>query len=532
MKTTRILAILGLAMLVTSAAQARFIMFDANFDSRPVGSSLDRRGARYGEPVEAAGDNHSEVVVADGPGDRSVQIWDTTTSGPDALTFALLDGREISDGKVHVSLELQPDTVDVYSVGVDGPDTATQRFFSLVLDAAGFVYWSDHDDIAVTQFSTYGAADVLQIDLTFNLNDGTYDFTLNGTPILTGESFGTPSFGIANVVVGNQLDGNATGSVRMDDLSVDWAPGTATPLLSANFNDEALGQPIGFGGAAVGEPISANACTPIVVNGVFPTRSLQIDDASTTTASWTTFEFLDSAEAMGDVSISFWVEFDSLERYEFVVHEQGSNTENFLVMNFVADGRLWFDDAASGNSHYHMETYAANTPVHFEIAFYSELGLYSIWMDGVRVVHRRGHGITGRGIGRLNFGESFDTDLNGRMNVDRIQVDTLDSPLTGVQGDPTPQLAAIPLAAAPNPFNPATALRFSLPQAADVRLDVIDLRGRRVAHLVNGSLAAGDHEATWHGYDTAGRPAASGVYEAILRVGGQVRQRLALTLVK
>ena len=232
------------------------------------------------------------------------------------------------------------------------------------------------------------------------------------------------------------------------------------------------------------------------------------------------------------MSISFWVEFGSLERYEFLVHEQGSNAENFLVMNFVDFGTVWFDDAASGNGHYHSETYTAGTPIHIEVAFYSELGLYSVWMNDVRVVHRRAHGITGRGIGRLIFGESFDTDTNGRMRVDRIRVDTLDSPTTGAPDGPLPALQTIAMRAAPNPFNPATAVRFSLPHAGQVQLDVVDLRGRRVAMLLGETLAAGDHEVAWRGTDAGGRAMASGVYEAVLRVDGQVRQRLPLTLIK
>ena len=38
----------------------------------------------------------------------------------------------------------------------------------------------------------------------------------------------------------------------------------------------------------------------------------------------------------------------------------------------------------------------------------------------------------------------------------------------------------------PNPFNPSTTLRFSIPEAAEVSLDVYDILGRRVTQLVNG----------------------------------------------
>ncbi len=53
-------------------------------------------------------------------------------------------------------------------------------------------------------------------------------------------------------------------------------------------------------------------------------------------------------------------------------------------------------------------------------------------------------------------------------------------------------------AAYPNPFNPVTNLRFDLPEAARVKLEVYDLQGRVVAELVNGHRDAGVHEVTWN----------------------------------
>jgi hypothetical protein len=79
-----------------------------------------------------------------------------------------------------------------------------------------------------------------------------------------------------------------------------------------------------------------------------------------------------------------------------------------------------------------------------------------------------------------------------------------------------PELAAAPvLRAAPNPFNPATVLRFELPVASQARLEVYDVAGRRVATLCDQHLPAGPHAIDW-------RPAAlgSGVYLACLTTGG------------
>lgn len=45
----------------------------------------------------------------------------------------------------------------------------------------------------------------------------------------------------------------------------------------------------------------------------------------------------------------------------------------------------------------------------------------------------------------------------------------------------------------PNPFNPSTNIRFSLPQQQDIRLEVFNMQGQRVALLAFGSFPAGSH---------------------------------------
>jgi hypothetical protein len=75
----------------------------------------------------------------------------------------------------------------------------------------------------------------------------------------------------------------------------------------------------------------------------------------------------------------------------------------------------------------------------------------------------------------------------------------------------------------PNPFNPATAVRFHLASAARARLDVFDVRGRLVRTLADGQLSAGWQEATWDGRGADGSAVASGVYFVRLSSGGETR---------
>lgn len=79
-------------------------------------------------------------------------------------------------------------------------------------------------------------------------------------------------------------------------------------------------------------------------------------------------------------------------------------------------------------------------------------------------------------------------------------------------------------APAPNPFNPRTSIRFSLPEAMAVQLGVYDLAGRLVAHLLRGdAFAAGEHQITWDATDMRGTRVGSGVYLLRLQAGGTER---------
>jgi flagellar hook assembly protein FlgD len=81
----------------------------------------------------------------------------------------------------------------------------------------------------------------------------------------------------------------------------------------------------------------------------------------------------------------------------------------------------------------------------------------------------------------------------------------------------------------PNPFNPSTAIAFTLDQAGAVRLEIYDLRGRLVAMLVDEVLPAGRHEVMWDGTDSSGRAMSSGVYLSRFEANGHVAHgRLSL----
>jgi len=66
----------------------------------------------------------------------------------------------------------------------------------------------------------------------------------------------------------------------------------------------------------------------------------------------------------------------------------------------------------------------------------------------------------------------------------------------------------------PNPFNPSTSIRFNLQNEEQTRIEIYDLKGRRVAVLLDETVAAGEHSVVFRPENLA-----SGVYLLTLQAG-------------
>lgn len=131
-----------------------------------------------------------------------------------------------------------------------------------------------------------------------------------------------------------------------------------------------------------------------------------------------------------------------------------------------------------------------------------------------------GFAVLGRGVALTGAGDLIEVrGLDGVLAADDLTLDVrgvdgsvivadLDGVVTTV---PVPEVYALS-PCYPNPFNPVTRIRYSLPEASGVKLAVYGLDGRLVCELVDEVRPAGVHEAVWRGVDGRGRGVASGTY--------------------
>ncbi len=77
----------------------------------------------------------------------------------------------------------------------------------------------------------------------------------------------------------------------------------------------------------------------------------------------------------------------------------------------------------------------------------------------------------------------------------------------------------------PNPFNPATSIRYSLDKAVNVKLAIYNVLGQEVRLLVRQFQPEGNYTVAWDGRDAAGRQVSTGLYLYRLQAGRDVVTR-------
>ncbi|MCK4773335.1 MAG: T9SS type A sorting domain-containing protein, partial [Candidatus Krumholzibacteria bacterium] len=101
---------------------------------------------------------------------------------------------------------------------------------------------------------------------------------------------------------------------------------------------------------------------------------------------------------------------------------------------------------------------------------------------------------------------------------------------TATGGGGTPLGYVLSVSNYPNPFNPSTTVKYTVPERGLVTVTIYDAQGSWVATLVNHKHEAGAYATQWGGRSDVGAVVSSGVYFARVTQNGTARSKKMILL--
>ncbi|MGB0134898.1 hypothetical protein [Dokdonella sp.] len=182
-----------------------------------------------------------------------------------------------------------------------------------------------------------------------------------------------------------------------------------TPL-SIDFNNKTPGQPLGTGGAALGEPADLEQLDTRIVESSPGENYLQVSTVASPNIArhlhWTLEDDAELSEGLVSVSLDFTP--SVRDSYSFGIRERDGAAREFMSLSFNADGRLYALDAAGLIGEF-FDVYNGGDTLEIEMLFDMDARTSSLSINGTSLFSARAHGVSDRGIGTVLTGFSSST---------------------------------------------------------------------------------------------------------------------------
>ncbi len=394
-------------------------LLDIDFNNKTPGALIGDGGAELGEP-SSLGELTAEVV-GNGPGENYllVEYNGVNTNLSHSLRWEFLDDKEVTEGKVFVSLQITTSAYDHYSIRVRENSFSSNNFINMIYFPEGNFTLRDAAGPITGNQSTYVAGDTQNIDFIFDMDAGTSAMLINGDVVFSGRQHGISGAGVGSLITGysHLADHN---SFILDNIQV--IEHEAIPLvLAADFEDKNLGQTIGTGGALMGEPVSVDIGldTKVVNTSVSKALSVSNPGGGELSLDW---EFIHDIEfTNGFIAVDMDIEFSVLDNYQISFVKHTGIKETFTTVNFAKNSEISITD--SDGSAGVVGQYEAEQMYQLRLIYNMDTGLYNVELNSEVLLEEHPHDFnTGNGTAVLKTGFHPNSNKNSEFTIDNLYV--------------------------------------------------------------------------------------------------------------
>ena len=394
-------------------------LLSIDFNDKLPGSFIGEGGAELGEPVNLS--SLTGEIIEDTLDENYLLVENNSgnTSGH-SLQWAFLNNQEITEGAVTFTFEFTPSALERYSISVRENDGAANAFLSLAYTSSGTFSGTDAAGVISMTNNNFAAGETQNIVITFDMDAGTSELIINGDIVFTGRKHGITDRGVGRLLTGYRSSNNSA-PFKLDNMSV-VAQDQLSLVLDADFEDKVLGQPIGSGGANVGEPesIPIEITTEVIEQSV-DNKALLLEKLGTSARVLTWGVINDIEFTSGKIKIKMDLEFDALDQYSITFGKIGSSGNNYTSVNFTVDGRIGITDSDGFAGS--VGLYQANQVYQLSLILDMDAGLYNVLFDGIILLENRPHEFNNEnGTALLQTGFQSTALINSSFVVDNLQI--------------------------------------------------------------------------------------------------------------